>query len=121
MGGEEWCKRGREWEGEGNGIKKGGGVFILAPTFLFSATLVCLKLSTIPSQIAAKIDWLCRERRHFRVQVEAFGSKWPARGSDGLTGIPFHAFQHLIAEQKNIWSHLTNILYLDAAIRTFRQ
>lgn len=106
MGGEEWCKRGREWEGEGNGIKKGGGVFILAPTFLFSATLVCLKLSTIPSQIAAKIDWLCRERRHFRVQVEAFGSKWPARGSDGLTGIPFHAFQHLIAEQKNIWSQL---------------
>ena len=92
---------GREWEGEGNGIKKGGGVFILAPTFLFSATLVCLKLSTIPSQIAAKIDALCRERRHFRVQVEAFGSKWPARGSDGLTGIPFHAFQHLNAEQKN--------------------
>lgn len=35
---EEWCKK-RERE-EAMGSRRGGGVFILAPTFLFSASLI---------------------------------------------------------------------------------
>ena len=78
--------------------KRRRGVYSRSPTFLFSASLTFHAFP--PRDLRCKNE-LALQRRNTRVQ--AFGSKWPARGSDSLTGIPFHAFNTLAAlgEQKN--------------------